>query len=165
MRKTKKEGMENKGDKEQQPKESSQPKKEVMLSKLKERVSPARLGEDVDPEGGWSVNWIESIPPIGPECQGWDVKSKGPVPCLVNFCLRDILAVDTVGQTFRPRVIIVLDWVDDGIIKKEESSNEFAFKDEFLNEDGTPNSGKIWTPSVEFVNSLSGCIRVVFSCH
>jgi hypothetical protein len=132
------------------------------MNNLKDKIAPTQTGEDVDVDGGWSVNWNETIAPIGTECQGWDVESKGPVPCLVNFCLRDILAVDTVGQTFRPRVIIVLDWVDDGIITKDESGDEFAFKSEFLNEDGTPNPAKIWRPSVEFVNSLSGWI--VFRC-
>jgi hypothetical protein len=53
---------------------------------------------------------------------------------------------------------MTVDWVDDGILKKESGSywtGGFSIKDEFLNV-GSPTKETIWSPDLEIVNGLSG---------
>jgi len=113
--------------------------------------------DGVDPEGKWPLKVDESALPLGVDGGNWDFESKGPIPCLINFYLKDIISVDTVAQTFRPRLQITLDWVDDGALKKETTAywtGGFGLKDELL-ADGEPTKATVWTPGFEIVNGIS----------
>ena len=60
-------------------------------------------GPELDPEGRWPIKVDDGALPIGVDARNWDFETKGPIPCVVNFYLKDILNVDTVGQTFQVR--------------------------------------------------------------
>ncbi len=82
-----------------------------------------------DPEGGWPLDVDESALPVGVSAENWDHKN-GPRPCILSFLLRDLVSVDTINQTFKPRIQFTIDWVDDGILEKEK-------EDEYVDTDLT----------------------------
>ncbi|KAL3802681.1 hypothetical protein HJC23_012005 [Cyclotella cryptica] len=60
-----------------------------------------------------------TAPPVGTDMAGHDTFLLGPKVVLLDSFIVDLLNVDTSAQTFKLKLILNLDWVDDGTIEPE----------------------------------------------
>lgn len=67
----------------------------------------------------FSDNYDETAPPVGPEMTGHDTFLLGPKVVLLDSFVVDLLHVDTSAQTFRLKLLLNMDWEDDGTIEPE----------------------------------------------
>ncbi len=58
-------------------------------------------------------------PPVGLDMAGHDTFLMGPKAVILDSFIVDLLHVDTSAQTFRLKLLLNMDWEDDGIIEPE----------------------------------------------
>ncbi len=118
----------------------------------------------LDSEGGWPAQYQRDQLPVGVGAENWDFHAHGPRVCVVNFFLRDLVEVNTVQQTFRPRLQMTIDWVDDGALRKVDESEGnasywtggFELNPEVVGESGVATVENVWSPQIELVNGVEG---------
>jgi hypothetical protein len=81
---------------------------------------------EVDTEGGWPLQHDYDIDAITPDMSGYDIETKGPLKVLINVYIADLPVVDTLAFTFKPKMQVTLDWVDDGALVDESIPNLYA---------------------------------------
>jgi hypothetical protein len=74
-----------------------------------------------DPEGEWPLEYDKASSAVGVFSEHWDSSERGPRLCVISLFLKDLICVDSVGHSFRPRMQVLIDWCDDGILKQSES--------------------------------------------
>jgi hypothetical protein len=77
----------------------------------------------------------ESAPPVGTDMTGHDTFLLGPKIVLLDSFIIDLLEVDTSAQTFKLKMILNLDWEDDGTIEPEKKLKRNLKKRVSLNND------------------------------
>mmetsp|Transcript_33010 Transcript_33010/g.63067 ORF Transcript_33010/g.63067 Transcript_33010/m.63067 type:complete len:562 (-) Transcript_33010:283-1968(-) len=67
----------------------------------------------------FSENFDDTAPPTGLDMAGHDTYLMGPKIVMLDSFVVDLLNVDTSAQTFRLKLLLNMDWEDDGTIKPE----------------------------------------------
>jgi len=67
----------------------------------------------------FSENFDVTAPPTGLDMAGHDTNLMGPKIVMLDSFVVDLLNVDTGAQTFRLKLLLNMDWEDDGTIKQE----------------------------------------------
>mmetsp|Transcript_12406 Transcript_12406/g.26914 ORF Transcript_12406/g.26914 Transcript_12406/m.26914 type:complete len:557 (-) Transcript_12406:216-1886(-) len=67
----------------------------------------------------FSENFDETAPPVGLDMAGHDTYLLGPKIVMLDSFVVDLLNVDTSAQTFRLKLLVNMDWEDDGVIGPE----------------------------------------------
>jgi len=67
----------------------------------------------------FSDNFDDTAPPTGLDMAGHDTYLMGPKIVMLDSFVVDLLNVDTSAQTFRIKLLLNMDWEDDGTIKPE----------------------------------------------
>lgn len=67
----------------------------------------------------FSDTFDETAPPVGLDMAGHDMYLLGPKIVMLDSFVVDLLHVDTSAQTFRLKVLVNMDWEDDGTIMAE----------------------------------------------
>lgn len=110
--------------------------KEVVKSAKTESASECLF----DVEGEWPSRHDSMADAIGVSMEGHDIAEKGPLKVIIHVYLADLPCVDTIAFTFRPKMQLTLDWVDDGALVDENIP--------ILDEDGgtsSASSANYWT--------------------
>ena len=83
------------------------------------RMSAMYLAQDADE---FSDSYDPSAVPIGSDMSGHDIPLLGPKTVLLDTFIIDLQTVDTSAQTFRLKLLVNIDWEDDGAIEPEVKS-------------------------------------------
>jgi len=67
----------------------------------------------------FSENYDPFAPPVGMDMGGHDTYLMGPKAVMLDTFVVDLLHVDTSAQTFRLKLLLNMDWEDDGTIQPE----------------------------------------------
>ena len=67
----------------------------------------------------FATNYDATIPPVELDMSGHDITLLGPKLVVLDSFVVDLLNVDTSAQTFQLKLILNMDWEDDGIIEPE----------------------------------------------
>eukprot|EP00584_Thalassiosira_punctigera_P006481 CAMPEP_0172536304 /NCGR_PEP_ID=MMETSP1067-20121228/8094_1 /TAXON_ID=265564 ORGANISM="Thalassiosira punctigera, Strain Tpunct2005C2" /NCGR_SAMPLE_ID=MMETSP1067 /ASSEMBLY_ACC=CAM_ASM_000444 /LENGTH=110 /DNA_ID=CAMNT_0013321351 /DNA_START=219 /DNA_END=547 /DNA_ORIENTATION=- len=67
----------------------------------------------------FSENVDAYAPPVGLDMGGHDTYLMGPKVVILDSFVIDLLHVDTSAQTFRLKLLLNMDWEDDGTIEPE----------------------------------------------
>ncbi|KAL7550707.1 hypothetical protein ACHAWF_013945 [Thalassiosira exigua] len=67
----------------------------------------------------FSESYDPSAPPVGLDMGGHDTYLMGPKVVMLDSFVVDLLHVDTSAQTFRLKLLLNMDWEDDGTIESE----------------------------------------------
>ena len=67
----------------------------------------------------FSQDYDGSAPPVGLDMVGHDMYLMGPKVVMLDSFVVDLLHVDTSAQTFRLKLLVNMDWEDDGTIEPE----------------------------------------------
>ena len=67
----------------------------------------------------FSESYDNTAPAVGLDMAGHDTSLLGPKVVLLDSFIVDLLAVDTSAQTFRLKLLLNMDWEDDGTIEPE----------------------------------------------
>lgn len=78
-----------------------------------------RIQEDADT---FSQSFDPNAAPVGIDMAGHDTFLLGPKVVILDSFIVDLLHVDTSAQTFRLKLLLNMDWEDDGTIEQEEKA-------------------------------------------
>ena len=78
--------------------------------------STAGISADVSE---FSDKYDETAPPVGMDMAGHDTFLLGPKTVMLDSFVVDLLHVDTSAQTFKLKLLVNMDWEDDGTIEPE----------------------------------------------
>ena len=67
----------------------------------------------------FSDRYDTHAPPVGLDMAGHDTFLMGPKVVILDSFIVDLLHVDTSAQTFRLKLLLNMDWEDDGTIEPE----------------------------------------------
>ena len=82
-------------------------------------MSQSIAGQINDDVQEFSDNFDGSAPPVGLDMAGHDTNLMGAKIVMLDSFVVDLLNVDTSAQTFRLKLLINMDWEDDGTIEPE----------------------------------------------
>mmetsp|Transcript_41915 Transcript_41915/g.76637 ORF Transcript_41915/g.76637 Transcript_41915/m.76637 type:complete len:528 (+) Transcript_41915:65-1648(+) len=86
----------------------------------------------------FSDNFDNSAPPVGLDMAGHDTYLMGPKTVMLDSFVVDLLNVDTSAQTFRLKLLLNMDWEDDGTIEPEtKAKRNLGRINTFTSEDST----------------------------
>jgi hypothetical protein len=130
------------------------------------RMSNAVL-KDVDE---FSESYDLAADPVGLDMAGHDTHLLGPKTVMLDSFVIDLLNVDTSAQTFRLKLLVNMDWEDDGTIEPELKHKRNLGRRGIENQDGDVyKTGKYvlrhdfredplsttWNPNVVLVNAVA----------
>jgi hypothetical protein len=79
-------------------------------------MSAIYLAQDADE---FSESYDHSAIPVGTDMTGHDIPLLGPKTVMLDAFIIDLQTVDTSAQTFRLKLLVNMDWEDDGTIEPE----------------------------------------------
>jgi hypothetical protein len=82
-------------------------------------MSAIYLAQDADE---FSESYDHSAIPVGTDMTGHDIPLLGPKTVMLDAFIIDLQTVDTSAQTFRLKLLVNMDWEDDGTIEPEVKS-------------------------------------------
>eukprot|EP00581_Thalassiosira_minuscula_P016469 CAMPEP_0183718340 /NCGR_PEP_ID=MMETSP0737-20130205/11625_1 /TAXON_ID=385413 /ORGANISM="Thalassiosira miniscula, Strain CCMP1093" /LENGTH=517 /DNA_ID=CAMNT_0025947885 /DNA_START=427 /DNA_END=1980 /DNA_ORIENTATION=+ len=89
----------------------------------------------------FSENYDETAPPVGLDMDGHDTFLMGPKAVMLDSFIVDLLNVDTSAQTFRLKLLLNMDWEDDGTIEPETKAKRVLTKHSTFAETSTASFG------------------------
>ena len=89
-----------------------------MSSSFQDHDNSITIHDDHD-EGVFTNNYDSTAPPVELDMSGHDTYLLGPKIVMLDTFVVDLLNVDTSAQTFRLKLILNMDWEDDGTIEPE----------------------------------------------
>lgn len=127
---------------------------------------PSHVNQDV----AEFSNFDETAPPVGMDMGGHDTLLQGPKIVMLDSFVVDLLNVDTSAQTFQLKLLVNMDWEDDGTILPEVKAKRVLGRNSSSTDScGVYKTGKYvlkdrftespldttWNPEVRLINAVA----------